>query len=142
MSNTDSKKLNFDLNKLLYQIYSSDEVYEDSYLNKDTYLFMVNKLVDTLSSDINIAISFFESLDLNDRVDAYIIHFVNKIIEKFKSQEDKENFMELLDTLSEKYSNSEYINWRLFKFYTFMNCLSELLSSSENNSNSEKDIEN
>jgi len=142
MSNTDSKKLNFDLNKLLYQIYSSDEVYEDSYLNKDTYLFMVNKLVDTLSSDINIAISFFESLDLNDRVDAYIIHFVNKIIEKFKSQEDKENFMELLDTLSEKYSNSEYINWSLFKFYTFTNCLSKLLSSSENNSNSEKDIEN
>ena len=43
MSNTDSKKLNFDLNHLLYQIYSSDEVYEDSYLNKDTYLFMVNK---------------------------------------------------------------------------------------------------
>ena len=142
MSNTDSKKLNFDLNHLLYQIYSSDEVYEDSYLNKDTYLFMVNKLVDTLSSDINIAISFFESLDLNDRVDAYIIHFVNKIIEKFKSQEDKENFMELLDTLSEKYSNSEYINWSLFKFYIFTNCLSELLSSSENNSNSEKDIEN
>ena len=142
MSNTDSKKLNCDLNHLLYQIYSSDEVYEDSYLNKDSYLFMVNKLVDTLSSDINIAISFFESLDLNDRVDAYIIHFVNKIIEKFKSQEDKENFMELLDTLSEKYSNSEYINWGLFKFYIFTNCLSELLSSSENNSNSEKDIEN
>ena len=142
MSNTDSKKLNIDLYNLLYKIYSSDEVYEDSYCIGDTYEFWVNKLVDTLSSDINIAISFFESLDLNKRMDAHIMFFVNKITEKFKSQKDKDNFMKLLDTLSEKYSDSQYINWNWFRFYNFMDSLSNLTSILDDTSNSEEDTEN
>ena len=140
MSKTDSKTLHKELYSLLLHIYNSDEVNEDSY-DYDSYKYLVNKLVYCLSSDINITISFFESLNLNDEIHVHIFIFVDEIREKLKIQEDKEKFTNLLNTLNEKFSDSKYINWGFFKFKIFLKDLSELSSNFNGESDSEEDCE-
>ena len=111
-SNINSNEVNEHLYKLLYDLWASDEVYEDAAIYPYDFQIKEEELINTLFSDINIAISFLEYLDLNQKTDSYIRRYINPIIDNLKTQKEKEHFMEFIDILSEKYPDNEYICWK------------------------------
>ena len=66
---------------------------------------------------------------------------MDEIREKLKTQEDKEKFTNLLNILSEKFSDSKYINWRFYRFKNLLNASSEPSSNFKGESDSEEDCE-
>ena len=81
-----------------------------------TYNCVRREFICTLSNDVKDAISFFNNLDLNQQLDAYAWNFKDSIIENLKTSQDKEAFKNFISTLSQKYPNSPYVDWRAYQF--------------------------
>ncbi len=97
------------------------------------YSNMHDEFIKALSSDVDAAISFFGVLNLDSEVDAFAIHFVDEIISNFKTKEEKEKFTKCINELSKKYSDSPYVNWNVFRFYSAMHAIEELNTDGEDN---------
>ena len=130
---------NEELHSLLIMLHV-DDCFEHGLIDDFVHYNKVRKiLIDTLSSDINIAISFFKSLDLNKYEDSYIMHLVNEINEKLKTQKDKDDFHNLINSLSEKFDNSPYINWGFYRFYNMIESISKDIDKEEEGEGEEEE---
>ena len=98
---------------------------------KVTYNAMRDNFIKELSSDINVTISFFNSLNLNNEADAFVTHFIDQITKNFKTQEEKKKFKQLITTLSEQYSDSPHIDWGILGFYSAMHAMEDLNTDDE-----------
>ncbi len=123
---------NYEIQGMLYQIWS----YQCEGITPEwqsSYNVLCDKFIKKLSSDVNIAISFFDILNLNNEADAFAIRFVDKITSNFKTKEEKEKFTLFIDKLSKKYPNSPYVDWDVFRFYSAMHAMDELDTDGEDN---------
>jgi len=83
---------------------SSISIYED----------LVNNFIHSFNGDVQTAMSFFGSLNINDELDAYAMNFVDSITDTLQTQKDKKDFEKFIFSLSKKYPNTEYVNWGSF----------------------------
>ena len=100
---------------------------------KDYYDTITEKFISDLSSNIDSAVSFFSSLDLNKLVDSHAMSFVDPIMKRLTLKEEKEKFTQCINELSKKYSDSPYVNWNVFRFYSAMHAIEELNTDGEDN---------
>lgn len=121
---------NAHLHGLLYQLWSFQcEGITSEW--KVTYIVRRDNFIKELSCDVNTAISFFETLNLNNEADAFAMRFVNQITNSFKTQGEKKKFKQFISTLSEKYSDSPYVDWGVFNFYSAMYAMEDVLTDDE-----------
>ena len=101
---------------LFYQLWRFDQegVHEDF---RDTYQYKYKSFLDCLTNDVDVAISFFGTLNLNKEYDSFAMSFATQIIKRLKTQEEKEKFIDYISTLNKKYPNSPYINWDSLVFF-------------------------
>ena len=98
---------------------------------KVTYTVSRDNFIKELSCDVNTAISFFETLNLNNEADAFAMRFVDQITKNFETKEDKKVFEQFIYKLSEKYPNSPYVNWGVLNFYSAMYAMEDVLTDDE-----------
>lgn len=131
-SNVCQYDYNANLHGLLYQLWSlqCNGITPEW---KDTYIVMRDNFIEKLACDINTAISFFETLNLNSEADSFAMRFVDQVANNFKTQKEKKIFEEFISTLSEKYPDSPYVNWGVFNFYSALHAMEELNTDDEDN---------
>lgn len=96
-----------------------------------SYNAIRSKFIKELACDVNVAISFFETLNLNNEVDAFAMRFVNQVTNNFKTQEGKKKFKHFISKLSQKYPDSPYVDWGVLDFYSAINAVEDLLTDDE-----------
>ncbi len=89
------------LHELLCSLYKADDC--DYAYDWAEYPVIENELIDTLASDVDNAGRFINSLDFNDKVDAHIINFIPKIIEKLKTFGERLAFMDYINAIQKNY---------------------------------------
>lgn len=112
-------KTNVHLHDLLCELWKSDNMGISSYYWEE-YESLKKELIDTLVNDVPLAISFFETLNLNDKVDAHIMYFIDEIEDALKTPKDKASFVAVINNLSEKFPDSPYVNWGVRRFNHIM----------------------
>lgn len=104
-----------DLNDCLYQLwwYNIEGIPPQG---EHAYNLVYNKFIGKLVSDVDVAISFFQTLNMDKAVDSYAMSFVGAITEKLETYDEKTKFEKFISTLSQKYPNSSYVDWRAYQF--------------------------
>ena len=121
-----------DLHATLYDLWRLD--FENRVNDcRDYYDDISEEFISNLSSDIDAAISFFSSLNLNRLVDSYAMSFVDPVMKRLKLNEDKEKFTKCINELSKKYPDSQYVDWNVFRFYNVLHAIEELNTDDEDN---------
>lgn len=143
MYNINSFDFASDFHAMLYDLWRFD--FENRIDNCDSYYDSIREeFISKLANDVKTTISFFNSLDLNKLIDSYAMSFVDPIIERLKTPEEKKQFKEFITTLSEKYPNSPHINWGAYSFFDAINSMNDvdLNSSSSSENTTDENSEN
>lgn len=88
---------------------------------RDSYEYTFNTFIGSLTNDVNVAIAFFENLNLNEEFDSYAMSFVKTIVQRLETQEERNRFIDCIAKLNKKYPDTPYINWKLFGFFIAIN---------------------
>ncbi len=120
-----------DLNDLLYQLwwYNLEGI---SPQGENEYKMMYHKFIGELTGDVDVAISFFKTLDMDKSVDSYAMSFVGSIVKNLKTDDEKTKFQTFISTLSEEYPNSPYVDWSAYTINSMDDVNLNSSSSSEN----------
>ena len=104
---------------------------------KERYDLEVKELIESLTNNVDDAISFIKTLDLNKESESIIMIYVDSIEENLKTQKEKDEFEKFISSLEEKFPDCPYINWNCRRFYKAISAIDKFLSDLKDSDNSD-----
>ena len=104
---------------------------------EERYDLEVKELIESLTNNVDDAISFIKTLDLNKVSESIIMTYVDSIAENLKTQKEKDEFEKFISSLEEKFPDCPYINWNCRRFYKAISAIDKFLSDLKDSDNSD-----
>ena len=104
---------------------------------EERYDLEVKELIESLTNNVDDAISFIKTLDLNKTSESIIMIYVDSIAENLKTQKEKDEFEKFISSLEEKFPDGPYMNWNCRRFYKAISAIDKFLSDLKDSDNSD-----
>ena len=104
---------------------------------EERYDLEVKELIESLTNNVDDAISFIKTLDLNKESESIIMIYVDSIEENLKTQKEKDEFEKFISSLEEKFPDGPYMNWNCRRFYKAISAIDKFLSDLKDSDNSD-----